>query len=304
MTPFAGAEAGGLSLRQISKRFGAVEVVNSLSLHVRRGMIYGLLGPNGAGKTTTLRMIMGILLPDHGTVLRDGEPAGPMDRRRMGYLPEARGLYARMGVAEQLAFFAALRGITSSDVRPAVARWLDLLGLRGLSDRRSDELSHGMQQLLQLAIALIHDPDVVILDEPFTGLDPVHVARVIELISSLKDQGVAVLLTTHAMEQAEAVCDHVGFLDHGTLRAEGTPDDLRSRYGMVALRVVYRDAVPLDLSLPDDMRTEVQGRGLTVEWSSGRPPHDVIARLDAAGQMTEFELRRPGLREVFLRVVQ
>lgn len=299
-----GVSGAALSVAGLHRRFGEVEAVKDVSFEVRRGMVYGLLGPNGAGKTTTLRMIMGILAPDRGTVTCNGVPIGPQTQRRMGYLPEERGLYAGMRVAEQVAFFAALRGMESRELRHAATRGLALLGLTQAARRRTDELSHGMQQLLQVAVALVHDPEIVVLDEPFSGLDPVHVDRLVELIGRLKAGGKAVLLSTHAMERAEELCDRVAFLNRGEICAEGPLDEVRGRGGSRMLRVRFEGAVPALGPLLPGLRTSVQGTTLLVEWPSSQPPHEIIARLSQAGRITEFELRPPRLRELFVQVLR
>ncbi|MBN1424342.1 ATP-binding cassette domain-containing protein [Candidatus Fermentibacteria bacterium] len=293
---------GSLSVHRLQKRFGDTLAVRELSLEVMPGSVHGLLGPNGAGKTTTLRTVMGILRADGGTILRD---EAPMDRHavfRTGYLPEERGLYPRMTVADQLAFFAALRRMPRHAIKERVAYWLGFLGLTPLARRRTDELSMGLQQLLQVAVALVHEPDLVVLDEPFTGLDPLHVARLMELLADLRARGRAVLLSTHAMERAEEICDHVTFLDHGTVAAEGSIDTLRHSVGHRVVKVVFRAPVP---ALPiQGMDATVVGTTVTVRWSSPDDPLDFIRGLAAAGEIVEVELRPASLRDIFMRVIR
>ncbi len=293
-----------LTLRGLQRWFGETRAVDDLSFEVRPGSVYGLLGPNGAGKTTTLRMAVGILMPDAGEVTIGGEPLGPQTRRRIGYLPEERGVYGRMKVGEQVAFFAHLRGLPGRERDRATARWIERMGLAGVTDRRADELSHGTQQLLQITLALVHDPEVVVLDEPFTGLDPHRVRMVGELIGALRDEGKAVVVSTHAMEQAEELCDRVGLINQGRLCSEGDPRELRRVHGTVRLRVVYEDGPPEGLRLPPWATVRMEGAVVHASWPAKEPPHEVLSALVSHGPPRELELQPPGLRDVFFSIVR
>ncbi|MCU0610449.1 MAG: ATP-binding cassette domain-containing protein [Candidatus Eisenbacteria bacterium] len=293
----------GIALRRVFKCFGTASAVEDLTLEVARGSVFGLLGPNGAGKTTTMRMATGILLPDRGTILHDGAPSGSGSSIRIGYLSEERGLYHRMQVFEQLTFFAALRGIRRWDAGPAARRWMERLDLGHLAARRTDELSKGMQQLLQVAVALVHDPEIVVLDEPFAGLDPVHVGRLTQVVKELRDGGAAILLSTHAMEQAEDICDRVGFLNRGVKIAEGSPSDLQA-HGTRLVRAVFRGPAPVDFSHPHVIAAQAQGSSLTVECAPDLSPVTLIEALAARGEIVDLESRKARLRDVFLGMVR
>jgi len=219
-----------LRLEHVSKSFGDFRAVDDLSLTVRPGRIFGLLGPNGAGKTTTIRMIVGITAPDQGRVLLFGRPVGPSAQERIGYLPEERGLYKRMKVGEQLRFFGELKGMNGAEADRAADRWLERLKLSDRRQARTDTLSKGMQQKIQFIATVMHEPDLLILDELFSGLDPVNVELMKEVVLELKDAGRTIIFSTHMMEHAEKLCDDICLINRsrrvlgGSLRVDsGVP---------------------------------------------------------------------------------
>ncbi len=228
--------ATAVEIRHVFKRYAGHTAVRDLSLAVPAGSVYGLLGPNGAGKTTTIRMILDIIAPDSGSVSVLGRPAGePGLSDRLGYLPEERGLYRTMQVRRVLRFLAALKGVPGADADRRIDYWLDRLGLR-TGDRdwgkaRVDELSRGMQQKVQFIGALLHDPDLIILDEPFSGLDPVNAYALRETVLELRRRGKTVIFSTHIIENAEAMCDAVCIIAHGAKLLDGTLADVKARYG-------------------------------------------------------------------------
>jgi ABC-2 type transport system ATP-binding protein len=291
-----------LEAAQLTRRYGDVVAIDDVSLAIAPGQIAGFVGRNGAGKTTTLRMLMGIAAPDGGEIRLDGRAVTAADRTRFGYLPEQRGLYVRMRVREQLVYLARLRGLDRGAAESAAARWLDRLGLQGRRDDRIEELSHGNQQRVQLAAALVHDPTHVLLDEPFNGLDPVGVAVLSEVLRELADAGVAVLLSSHQLDLVETLCDAVTIVDAGRVVARGTLEELAS-------------------ALPRRLVVEVEGAGpewaarlgLTVlDAAGGRlrlllpddaDPQLVLAAAIAAGPIVHFGIERPRLAETFLAAV-
>jgi ABC-2 type transport system ATP-binding protein len=198
-----------LNVDAISKSFGNVEAVKSLSFSLREGQLFGLLGPNGAGKTTTIRMIMEILLPDNGRIEIFGEPNSAKVRERLGYLPEERGLYKRMKVMETLGFFAELKGVKSRDIRRSAEQWMEKFELSKWRDHRIEELSRGMQQKLQFICTVLPKPRLVILDEPFTGLDPVNTNLLKDTMLELKNNGTTIIFSTHLMDQVEKLCESI-----------------------------------------------------------------------------------------------
>ncbi len=283
------------------KRYGDREVVRGVDLQVPRGAIYGVLGPNGAGKTTTLRMLLGIIEPDGGSrsLLNAAHPRDASDR--VGYLPEERGLYPAMKAREAIAFMGALRGLPWRTGRARAVELLEQAGLGHATDTKIRKLSKGMAQLVQLLGSVVHRPDLLVLDEPFSGLDPVNQERLEGLIVAERDRGATVLFSTHVMAHAQRLCDRLAIIAGGKCRFEGTVDEAR---GMLPQRVLYtpRDAVAgLDGLLPPDAQPDGAG------WRFALPADGieaVLQRLIAAGHgIAGLQIERPGLHEAFVRIV-
>jgi ABC-2 type transport system ATP-binding protein len=210
-----------LTLSRVRKRFGPVQALDGCSFSVERGRMLGFLGPNGAGKTTTMRAIFGLVELDAGDVLWDGRPIALEDRLRFGYMPEERGLYPRMPVGEQVAYFARLHGMAAADARASASRWLGRLGLADRAGAKLEELSHGNQQRAQLAAALLHEPELLVLDEPFAGLDPIAVQTLVDVLRGEAQRGAAVLFSSHQLELVEDICEDVAIVDQGRVVATG-----------------------------------------------------------------------------------
>ncbi len=210
-----------LELSGLQKRYGDFVAVADISLAVPAGVIYGLLGPNGAGKTTTLRMIMDILAPDSGRIQMFGRPRRAEDLLRVGYLPEERGLYRKMTVGDQLLFLAEIHGLKRRQALPAIQSWLARVELAEWEHKKIEELSKGMQQKIQLIGTVLHEPDILVLDEPFSGLDPINQVLFKDLLTEYRRQGKTILFSTHGMEQAEKMCDHIGLISHGRVILAG-----------------------------------------------------------------------------------
>src|SRR5678809_23462 len=229
-----------VKLERVSKSFGEFTAVRELSLDVRAGRVFGLLGPNGAGKTTTIRMIVNITAPDSGAILLFGRHIDSSLQDRIGYLPEERGLYKKMRVADQLRFFAEIKNMRGKQVESKIDEWLARVKLPEWKNKRSMELSKGMQQKIQFITAVIHDPDLLILDEPFSGLDPVNVSLLKEVVADLKKAGKTIIFSTHLMETAEKLCDDICLLNRSKKILEGSLRQVKSSFGLntVALRVV------------------------------------------------------------------
>ncbi len=240
-----------VSIDHINKSFGEFTAVSDLSLAVYPGRVFGLLGPNGAGKTTTIRMIVNITAPDSGRIEVFGRQITPELQDRIGYLPEERGLYKKMKVGEQLKFFAALKNVNGKEADERVDRWLTRLKLAEWKNRRSSELSKGMQQKVQFTTAIIHEPDLLILDEPFSGLDPVNVEALKEIIFEQRAAGKTIILSTHQMELAEKICDDICLINRSRKVLEGSIREVKRAYSRnaVALRLEGGDNVLTDRSL-------------------------------------------------------
>jgi ABC-2 type transport system ATP-binding protein len=226
-----------LEIDHVTKRYGATTALDGLSFEVARGEVFGFLGANGAGKTTTMRICLGIIRADAGEIRWEGQPTAELPRRTWGYLPEERGLYARMGVLDQLVYFASLYGQPPDRARREGLAWLARFHISDYADRRAEELSKGNQQKVQFIAAVLHGPEVLLMDEPFTGLDPVNLVLLREAFMELRDQGRTLIFSTHQMELAEAMCESVAIVDHGRLVAGGRLRDMKHASGRRMLRL-------------------------------------------------------------------
>jgi ABC-2 type transport system ATP-binding protein len=297
-------DGSGLSLVHVSKRFGSVQALADLSLSVGRGRMLGFLGPNGAGKTTAMRAVFGLVQMDRGSVLWRGHPAGMEARLRFGYMPEERGLYPRMPLGEQLEYFGCLHGLERGVARAAARTWLERLDLSDRSGSRLEELSHGNQQRAQLAAALVHAPDLLVLDEPFAGLDPLAVRTLAEVLRGEAARGAAVLFSSHQLELVGEICEEVAIVDHGRVVATGDVDALRRRSQQRRIDVRL-DGAPVQW-VPDVAGVElVERRNGDLRLLADRDvdPEDVLAAAERTARVVEFSYGPPSLAEVFLELV-
>ena len=284
----------------MTKRYGSVLALDHLDLTVPAGEVFGFLGPNGAGKTTAMRTVFGIVEPDEGQVLWDGRPITRDDRRRFGYMPEARGLYPRMRVREQLVYLARLHGIAADDARRRTDRWLDVFGLGDRAEDDVEKLSLGNQQRVQLAAALVHEPEVLVLDEPFSGLDPIGVDVVADVLREEAAGGRTVLFSSHQLDLVQHFCRSVAVVARGRPVLAGTVDQLTAGDGRT-----YEVDVPGALPALDGVvatRAPDSSRW-TLQLSPDVDPQRVLQQLAAASPVTSFALRRRPLSEVFREAV-
>jgi ABC-2 type transport system ATP-binding protein len=300
-------DAPTLKLDRVTKRFDEFTAVNELSLSVRSGRIFGLLGPNGAGKTTTIRMIVNITAPDEGTVELFGRPISSGMQNRIGYLPEERGLYKRMRIGEQLRFFGALKGVTGRKGEEVIDRWLSRVKLSDWKNRKADELSKGMQQKVQFIATVMHDPDLLILDEPFSGLDPINVELLKEIVLELKAAGKTIIFSTHLMEQAEKLCDDICLINRSRKVLDGSLRELKKGFGRnaVALRFEGGDGVPAVLE-DKSLVAHVVHRSDEIEvlLNEGADAQRLLQNLMASGaRINKFELVEPSLHDIFIQRV-
>ncbi|EME22992.1 ABC transporter ATP-binding protein [Rhodococcus triatomae] len=292
-----------LAIEHISKRYGDVVALDDLSFEVRPGEIFGFVGSNGAGKTTTMRIALGVLSADSGQVLLGGRPVDLDVRRTIGYMPEERGLYPKMKVGDQLAYLAELHGLSRRDAAAAVTRWTERLGIAGRAGDAVDSLSLGNQQRVQLAAALVHDPAVLVLDEPFSGLDPVAVDVMSEVLAEKAATGVPVVFSSHQLDLVQRLCDRVGIIAGGRMKAVGTVDELRGR-GRPRLVVHAPEAPSGWADHLHGVHTVSHGEGRTVlELSDDASDQDVLAAALKTGPVHEFSVNRPTLTELFREVV-
>jgi ABC-2 type transport system ATP-binding protein len=292
-----------VELTRVSKSYGAFVAVNHLSFTCRPGEIYGLLGPNGAGKTSTLRMMIGITAPDSGEVRLFGEPLCRQHLHRLGYLPEERGLYRRMNVLEHLVFLAELRGIPRSIAKQRALAWGSRLHLADWLNRKVEALSKGMQQKVQFLGAILHDPELLILDEPFSGLDPSNAIVLKDVLLELKHAGKTILFSTHRMDQVEKLCDGICLIHHGQAVLEGPLDVIKKRYGKNHVQLQYEGANGFlhDRRLVQTFND--YGRYVEVQLQPGADAQQLLLRAAAHARITKFELQEPSLEEIFLNAV-
>ena len=294
-----------LILDHVTKSFGEFTAVSDLSLQVRPGRVFGLIGPNGAGKTTTIRMIVNITVPDSGTIELFGQRMNTALQDRIGYLPEERGLYKRMKVGEQLRFFAELKDLRGAEANKRIDEWLSKLELSAWKEKRTKELSKGMQQKVQFITAVIHDPDLVILDEPFSGLDPVNVDLMKETILGQKAAGKTIILSTHQMEIAEKLCDDVCMINKARKVLDGKLREIRRSFSRnaVALQFEGGDGLLNDPALVANIREN--GEDTEVLLAPGANPQVLLRRLVESGaNVSKFELVEPSLHDIFIEKVR
>ncbi|MFC0438533.1 ABC transporter ATP-binding protein [Kutzneria buriramensis] len=294
---------GVLEIDRISKRYGTVRALHEMTFDVRAGELFGFVGSNGAGKTTTMRIALGVLAADSGEVRFDGKPVDLATRRRIGYMPEERGLYPKMKVREQLVYLAQLHGMSAADARRATDAWVDRLGLTGRRDDEVQKLSLGNQQRVQLAAALVHDPVALVLDEPFSGLDPVAVDVMSEVLREQSARGVPVMFSSHQLDLVERLCDRVGIVRSGQLVANGGVAELRES-GPLRLVVDAPDAgEDWAAGLTGVRVVAVDGSRTTVELGEDGDDQQVLAAALKTGPVREFTRLRPTLTELYRNVV-
>ena len=294
-----------LEVDHIHKEFGSIRAVRNVDFRIDDGATFGLLGPNGAGKTTTMRMILGILTPDGGVIRWNGTPIRSDSRKHFGYLPEERGIYGKMKVREQIAYFGKLHGLREPGLSTRVDRWIERLGLNQYADRPCGELSKGNQQKVQLACATVHDPQLLVLDEPFSGLDPVNAEMMLTVLSELKAQGTTLVLSSHNMWQLEDLCTSFCIIAGGENRVQGTLAELRGAFPTRLVRVA-----PTSDDVVKALRDVVGAQPLSAMNGhiDYRVPADtdfatLLRSLVAVAPVTRFEAVEPSLHEIYLRAI-
>jgi len=294
-----------LDIDHVTKRFGATTALDGLTFEVGRGEVFGFLGANGAGKTTTMRICLGIIRADAGEIRWDGRPTADLPRRTWGYLPEERGLHPRMGVLDQLVYFGSLYGEPPDRARREATAWLRRFRIGDAAARRAEELSKGNQQKVQFIAAILHDPEVLLMDEPFTGLDPVNLILLREAFMELRDRGRTLIFSTHQMEAAEALCESVAIVDHGRMVAGGRVRDLKRASGRRTIRLTVQGGVPAWLATTagvDDVRPVVDGAEL--ELAPAADPSAILAAIVGGGAaVTRFDVVEPSLEALFIEHV-
>ena len=297
--------AGLLELDSLSRRFGNVTALDNLSFTVPAGQVVGFLGPNGAGKTTTMRAVFGLTDLDAGAVRWDGAPVGPAERRRFGYMPEERGLYPNMLVAEQVRYIGRLHGMDAAAAAAAAAQWLERLAVADRAGSKVEALSHGNQQRVQLAAALVHDPEALVLDEPLAGLDPAGIDAIGEVLLERAHSGRCVLFSSHQLDLVEDLCESVAIIDHGRLVASGTVDELAaSGARRLAVRVEGDHQGLWARGIPGVTVSEAEGGEVRLVLDEAANSDVVLDAARSAGRVTKFVFERRRLSEVFREAVR
>jgi ABC-2 type transport system ATP-binding protein len=295
-----------LVIESVSKKFGPVQALDNISLEIKPGEVFGFLGANGAGKTTAMRIVLDILRPDSGTITWDGRSNSDVPRETWGYLPEERGLYAKMKVLDQLVFFAKLHGVKPKVAERETREWLERFRIPEYADRRAEQLSKGNQQKIQFIAAILHDPAVLLMDEPFTGLDPINAALLKEAFLEMRDRGKTLIFSTHQMETVEELCQSIAILDRGRVVVGGNLRDVRRSTGRQVVRLAIEgDQEIAWLGQMDGVH--VTRHGLDYVEADVLPGHDPAAVLQAAlargARILRFEIADPSLEAIFIEHV-
>ncbi len=292
-----------VEISHISKSFGSLKAVDDVSFEVEKGEIFGLLGPNGAGKTTAIRILLDIFKPDQGSVSLLGGPMTEIKKDRIGYMPEERGLYQDIPLDRCLVYLASLKGLSPSEAQARIAGYLQRFDLLSSQHKKVKELSKGMQQKAQLISTLIHTPELIIIDEPFSGLDPINTQMVKDLLREQRDKGVTILMSTHQMHQVEELCDRIVLIDHGRTVLYGHLDQIRKQFSGHAVIVSSPNPLP---TLPGVVQIEPHNSSAyRLNLAAATSTQDVLRKLVEAGvQVDQFEIAAPTLDEIFIRVVQ
>ncbi len=293
-----------LDIQHLSKRYGDHVAVDDLSFSVPRGSVFGLLGPNGAGKTTTIRMVMRIIASDSGTVLLDGEPVDDDRRRIIGYLPEERGLYKKMKVLEHLVFLGTIRGLRPGEAKKRASAWLDRFDLNEWATHKVEDLSKGMQQKLQFIGTILHRPQLLILDEPFSGLDPINTRQLKDLMLEMRDEGVTIVLSTHVLPQVDEMCSEICLINRARPILAGSLEKIRADFGGNTWRV-RSNLEDADLrALPGVVSVHPLRDELLVELDDGGEPQELLRALVDRSQVESFTRFIPDLENIFIRAVE
>jgi ABC-2 type transport system ATP-binding protein len=292
-----------LNVSRLRKQYSTVLAVDDVSLQVERGKILGLLGPNGAGKTTTIRMILDIIQPDSGTITYDGKPFSDAVRNIVGYLPEERGLYRKNKVINAIMYFASLRGIPRDEAKRRAYTWLKRFDLLNYYDRKLDELSKGNQQKVQFITSILHDPQLVILDEPFSGLDPINQIMLKDIFVEMKEQGKAVIFSTHQMDHAEKLCDDICLINSGRVILEGAVQEVKGRYGKNTIQMIYSGDGSFLKSLPNVKAAYVYENYAELVLDSDSHENHLLAEIAGKINVRKYENVEPSLNAIFLELV-
>jgi ABC-2 type transport system ATP-binding protein len=295
-----------LSVQHLKKYFESQKAVDDISLTIERGQIFGLLGPNGAGKTTLIRMITGIFYPDEGEIILNGKPFDPInDVAQIGYMPEERGLYKKMKVGEQALYLAQLKGLSRKEAKQRIDKWFSRFGMESWWDKKVEDLSKGMGQKLQFVTTVLHDPSLIILDEPFSGLDPVNSNLIKDEIFRLANEGATIIFSTHRMEQVEEICNHIVLVNKGKKILDGTVKGTKQQYKLNQYKIEGEGLEKVDrITAPFTVISETDN-GIRIQIKEGDNQNTVLQFLIQQGvTIHSFQELLPSLNEIFIRLVE
>ena len=302
-----------LVANNVSKSFGSFKALNNVSLEVPKGSVFGLLGPNGAGKTTLIRIINQITMPDSGSILLDGKPLHPNDIKNIGYLPEERGLYKSMKVGEQVMYLAQLKGLSKTEAKERLNYWFDRLGIDDWWNKKIQELSKGMAQKIQFVVTVLHQPKLLIFDEPFSGFDPINANLIKDEILRLKKEGATVIFSTHRMESVEEMCDHIALIDKSNKILDGKLIDIKRAYKSNTYKVGIVPNNPDTIqeilkekfdSVPIYFRSINDEKQYKIKLPKASSKNDLVNYLTSLGQLSHFEEVIPSVSDIFIETIQ
>ncbi|MCX6565913.1 MAG: ATP-binding cassette domain-containing protein [Candidatus Aminicenantes bacterium] len=292
-----------VEMEHVSKKFGAFTAVKDLSLKIPRGAVFGLLGPNGAGKTTSIRMMLDIIIPDEGKIGILGRAMNEAMKSKIGYLPEDRGLYPKMKVGEVLEFLAEIKGVPRSAAPAALDKWLAKFELAEWKDKKVEQLSKGMQQKIQFIATVVHDPELIILDEPFGGLDPVNTKLLKDVMLELRADGKTIVFSTHRMEQVEMICDDICLINKGEAVLRGRLQDIKKEYGKNTVVLEYEGSIDFLKGNPDIEKIDDYGRAAEIRLKEKADPQEILKILAGRVRVAKFEIQEPSLNAIFIEKV-
>ncbi|MFA9453888.1 MAG: ABC transporter ATP-binding protein [Candidatus Aminicenantaceae bacterium] len=292
--------ANALKIEDVSKQFGSFYAVKQLSFAIPERAIYGLLGPNGAGKTTTIRMVMNIIIPDSGRIEVLGRSMDEDMKTRIGYLPEDRGFYPKMRLGEQLLFLAALKGLRHAQARQTIDLWLERFDLMDWRSKKTEELSRGMQQKAQFIATILHDPRLIILDEPFSGLDPVNTKLFKDVMLEMRDRGATIIFSTHRMEQVEMICDDICLINKAEKVLEGNLKEIKQQYGKNTVVLEYEGDAGFVRKFPGIAKLDDYGRYMEIQLKESVDPQELLKLVTGRLRVGRFEVKEPTLNAIFI----
>jgi len=301
-----------LEINNVVKRYGDYTALNNVSMHIPKGSVFGLLGPNGAGKTSLIRIINQITMPDSGEIILDGEKLAPNHIEYIGYLPEERGLYKSMRVGEQALYLAQLKGLSKSEAKKRLKYWFDKFDIGAWWNKKVEELSKGMAQKVQFIVTVLHQPKLLIFDEPFSGFDPINAQLIAKEILQLRDEGATVIFSTHRMESVEEMCDNIALIDKSNKILDGNLDDIKRQFRTNTFQVGLSSSNEKEVEaklkenfkvLPADFKLLNEGLRLNVQLTEGKSANELLSFLTTQGQVQHFVELIPSANDIFIQAI-